>query len=325
MRRSLKTLVALLDGAPTGMKGQSLVELSVTMPIFLIMLIGMVEVGWYANNYLILSDVVRSAGRFGSLRDPILWPAGEEKNYNRLDCELLENAFNKTQLENVASPPTSIPGGFIGPESNDLGYFDGVACAAIANMAPLEFKDLEDDIIVSVFSYARFPLGCDNDPATTATECTDIRVTGRYPIGQNECDDDTRDPFDFTGNNTLDVVEQVTDTQGYEGFDGGGLNNEGMRGYVFRGNENHDGCIGSQYSVGWMENRLHQSVIQGDNAQNLTNLERGLIPNYGLVLVEMYWNSYQLLQLPLYSWVGNPLRLHVWSIFPVTAAEPDLD
>ena len=61
MRGRLRRLLAVLDGTPTGTRGQSLVELTLTLPILLVMLMGLTEIGWYANNYLTLLDVVREA------------------------------------------------------------------------------------------------------------------------------------------------------------------------------------------------------------------------------------------------------------------------
>mgnify|MGYP001013003906 CR=1 FL=1 len=59
MRATFRRLLDLLDGRPTGARGQSLVELTLTLPVLLVMLMGLTEIGWYANNYLTLLDVVR--------------------------------------------------------------------------------------------------------------------------------------------------------------------------------------------------------------------------------------------------------------------------
>jgi hypothetical protein len=65
-------------------------------------------------------------------------------------------------------------------------------------------------------------------------------------------------------------------------------------------------------------------LTKADIVQSLTATERGFLPNYGLVLVEMQWNSYQLLGLPFFSWIGNPVTIKIWGMFPVSAAEPDI-
>jgi len=316
MRQTIHKALAILDGTPTGIRGQSLVELSLTMPIFLVMLIGMVEMGWFANNYLILTDVVRSAGRFGSIRDPLDWVPGEEKTYHRLDCDVIANGgettFNKLPTELVTSPPVTLPGFSNGVETQDLGFYDGVACAAIANMAPLEFKDEEDDIVVSVFGYVRWP-DCGGGVAC-------IRIAARYPRLQNECGEDTFDPFDVNRNGAADSFEDAT------GWDA--ATNEGFRGYVFRGNQVTDddpACLGSRFSTPEMEEMLQRTLTLEDLEQTLSSTEIEHLANYGMVLVEIQWNSYQLLGLPLFTFIGNPIQVHIWGLFPVSAAEPDIE
>lgn len=341
MQKPVRRLLAILDGKPSASRGQSLVELSLTLPIFLILLIGLVEIGWFANNYLILSDVVRSAGRFGSIRDPLDFPPSEIWNQHRHDCDVNSTGgattFNNLPTELNAEPPFGVgnPRFPIGLESEDLGFYDGVACAAISNMAPLEFKDdpaehpeFRDDVVVSVFSYAVL---------TEAADCGGsapcIRVTGRYPHQANECSVDDVDPFDIDRDNQADANEDPVR------FDNVGATNEdeGYRGYVYRGNQetgDDDTCLGSQFDVAWMEEQLTRIVVPDcadpedcatEYAQVMTLTEIGLVPNHGLVLVEIQWYSYQLLGLPVFSWMANPLRIHIWGIFPVSAAEPDLD
>lgn len=311
MRKLIKTGLAVLDGQPTNMKGQSLAELTITLPIFLIMLVGMVEVGWFANNYLILSDVVRAAGRNGSLNDPTEWVPGEERNYHRLDCDNSQAYFSKLPDDDTTSPPTDLSayGYSTSVESPFFGFYDGVACAAIANMAPLEFDDEVDDIIVSVFGYAQFEDCGGGDPC--------LRVVSRFPHEQNECSDDTRDPFSRPA--------FITGTWELGAFEDSGA--DGIRGYVFRGNhvpENDGSCLGSNFSLQWLEERLELTLTDLDRESPIDTTELEFLSAYGLVLVEMSWHSEQLIGLPLYSWIGDPIRIHVWSIFPVSAAEPDL-
>jgi hypothetical protein len=318
MRKTWKKALAVLDGTPTGMRGQSMVELAITMPIFLIMLVGLVEVGWFANNYLILTDVVRAAGRYGSIRDPLDWVEGEEFNHHRLDCDVADPAkggwdgsttFNILPPgEFVTTPPPLGAPFYTGVESEDYGYYDGVACAAIRNMAPLYFNEEEDDIVVSVISYVVIN-NCGSGSC--------VRVAGRYPSKSNECGE-TVEPFDIDRDGIIDPFEDST----Y--FDGGV---ETTRGYVFRANQvpsDDAACIGSEFDLDWLENQLNLTLVK-DDWSDISALEVGFAPNYGMVLVEMSWNSYQLLNLPIFSFVGNPLRIHVWGMFPVSAAEPDVD
>lgn len=344
MRKTLRKVLAVLDGRPADMRGQSLVELAVTAPIFLIMLTGLVEVGWYANNFLIISDVVRSAGRYGSLRDPFEWIEGQEKNYEFLDCNAeienqgysAENVYNLLMTGQLITTPPSMGAGFFdGAEGTDLGYYDGVACAAIANMAPLVFDEERDDIVVSVFSYVVMGHGCTDG----VTPC--IRVSGRYPTNQNECASDSRDPFDVDEDGTEDDFEKLVISQelivgsnppAYTyTFDDSRFDpstNEGYRGYVLRANQvvkGDNGCRGSDFSVDLIQDMLNKTLLHSDPEDDITNLETVNLQNYGMVLVEMNWHSDQLLGLPFFIWIPNPIEIRMWGMFPVPAAEPDLD
>ncbi len=338
MRKTFRNILAILDGRPTETKGQSMVELSLTMPIFLVMLLGVVEVGWYANNYLILSDVVRAAGRYGSLRDPLDWTPGNERRYHYLDCDAFETrpdadvaygtpterdiTLGQVQME-VADP---VYFSTVGSESASLGYYDGVACSALANMAPLEFNREVDDIVVSVFSYARFDGG---DPCGGAGPC--VRVTGRYPANQNECSNDSRDPFDIDDDGVVDDGTQggTPQERSVAGVYFDASSNEGYRGYVFRGHAvdpDNPNCRGSHFTVDWMQEQLERSLVLEDTEGTRMELDEfSAMPNYGLVLVEMTWESNQLLGFPLLTAVGDPIGVHIWGVFPVSAAEPDIE
>jgi hypothetical protein len=307
MRKPLKMVLALLDGTPTGMRGQSLVELTITFPIFLIMLVGMAEVGWYANNYLIMTDVVRSAGRAGALGDPNKWLANEERNHERMDCDYTVGVYTRLQSDNPAdftTPKDNVPGAYFGSETDEftgLGYYDNVACNAIANMAPLEFDDDKDDVIVSVFSYAvvdtAFPKPGTGQPNNGYYGC-------QFTPNQTDCDD-------------IIIFQRLPDTANNCGSDG-------LLGYSFRGNYNGTGaCPGSQFTDTWMLDQLKKSLVQANGSINPLQLEQ--VPDYGLVLVEIYWHSQQLLGLPVFQFAGGEIPMHVWSIFPVSAAEPDIE
>ncbi|MEL7236972.1 MAG: TadE family protein, partial [Chloroflexota bacterium] len=84
MRSSLHKIVEILDGTPAEYgeqeQGQSVVELALTMPILLILLVGMIEIGWFTNNYLILLEASRVGSREGTKLDgdssPYTWELG---------------------------------------------------------------------------------------------------------------------------------------------------------------------------------------------------------------------------------------------------------
>ncbi len=321
MRRYLKKLLAVLDGAPTaaapnpGMRrGQSLVELTLVMPIMLITLLGMVEIGWLAANFQVMLDVTREAGRFGATNDPLLWPSGEEHNLERMDCNDFEGG-SYVDLEGRVYLPisdTSHLGGvgvsFVDGADSPIGYYDGVACAVVQNMVPLIFDPTKDDVVVSVFAYAV------DDTDSDGTNDTVI-VTGRFPARQNECSNEPYDPFDLNRNGAWDSREDEAGMYDGSVEIGPGDNDENVRGYVLTGHHmvsDAPGCHGSEFSTQEIEDLLNGA----------SDLENQHSPNNGLLLVELFWHHRQLLQLPWFTTIGDNFELHVWSMFPVTAAEP---
>lgn len=311
MRHKIRRILAILDGTATASRGQSLAELTLTLPILLIMMLGLTEIGWYANNYMTLLDVVREAGRYGATKDPTSWVNGEEHNYQRMDCEELATNYDKKAFENQTSwpGPNLAAWGYQTSGERPVGYYDGVACSVISNMAPLEFNDKTDDVSVSIFSFVVLNRGTPN---------AQVKVVGRYPTTANECqNDDQFDPFDWTHNGV------GTDPYELEGFDDGW---DDVRGYVFRGNHTMSfgstrDCLGSAFSTQEVEDLLDFK----DDPDRQRKVEQ--IANYGLVLVEVFWRHHQLFGL---SWFNlGPLEegqmIHVWAFFPVSGAEPDLE
>ena len=51
-------------------RGQSMVELAIFLPIFLIIIAGVAEMGWYINVYLNLLDATRETARYAADLDP---------------------------------------------------------------------------------------------------------------------------------------------------------------------------------------------------------------------------------------------------------------
>src|SRR5262245_48076241 len=86
MRQAVKKAVNVLDGKP----GQSLVEMAFTFPLLILMVLSLVEVGFLANNYLILMDAVRAAGRSAVNLDPTAWNEAFTRNQNHMDCDTMD-------------------------------------------------------------------------------------------------------------------------------------------------------------------------------------------------------------------------------------------
>jgi hypothetical protein len=60
MRSVFKKIIEILDGTPAvygkqkRWRGQSVVELTLVSPLLIVLLMGLAEIGWFANNFLIL-------------------------------------------------------------------------------------------------------------------------------------------------------------------------------------------------------------------------------------------------------------------------------
>src|SRR5688572_29816950 len=71
MRRFIQNLLKILDGSPGALggyqRGQSLVELGLITPLLIVMVAGIIEIGWYANHVLILLEVTRVGARQATL------------------------------------------------------------------------------------------------------------------------------------------------------------------------------------------------------------------------------------------------------------------
>ena len=325
MRAKFRTIIAVLDGKPTGARGQSLVELTITLPVLLVMLLGLTEIGWFANNYLTLIDVVREAGRFAATGNPTEWIDGDEKNYHALDCDQDIAFYNDhdTTVYYDTWPGASdlATWGYYELDEPTRGYYDGIACSMLANMQPLIFNHQTDDIVISVFQFVVVNKG---------TPSAEVRISGRLPARANECEgSDLRDPFDWHGplgpaSAPDGLANGAYENQG-DDFGKWDADVENIRGYVFRGNHRIDyggtkQCLGSEFSIEQVQALLN---FEGD-ADQVRKLTQAT--NYGLVLVEMFWEHTQLLGLPWFRL--GPLEetstIHVWTFFPVSAAEPDI-
>ena len=51
--------------------GQSMVEIAIFLPIFILLIAGIVEMGYYLNHYLNILDASREAARYGADLDPV--------------------------------------------------------------------------------------------------------------------------------------------------------------------------------------------------------------------------------------------------------------
>lgn len=229
MRKQLRKFTQILDGTATDygekQRGQSLLELAFFMPILIIMLVGLAEIGWFTNNYLIMLEVSRVAARFGTVltgnNDPIAWDAGEV-TYQGTDNLGNSVVFRVRTVEGTIpsddwrSPTVPVEDQSDVAKSlrdcaNAEGFYEAISCLAIDSMAPLEMEvdaDLDNradgiqdnfnDIVISVFSTNVIP-----DPRTLAGQAkTNVESIQDRPFSSAEQDEDFRNnaPRDDSGN-----------------------------------------------------------------------------------------------------------------------------
>lgn len=186
MHERIRTILDILDGKPRGLRGQSFIELALTAPILVLMIMALAEIGFVANNYLTLMDLVRESGRRGANLNPTLWNESQTRNYERLDCDTVPGVYNfDNSLQSQATPRRTPRGpsaafGYsnvydnpANPEDPPFGFFDAVVCQGAFSMAPLEFEEQDagsdgmtfdpdrvklftkNDIVVSAIAYTR--------------------------------------------------------------------------------------------------------------------------------------------------------------------------
>ena len=150
-------------------RGQSMVELALSLPILLLILAGAVEVGMYYNTYLTLIDATRESARYSANGSPVF--VSSDTN-----CATTEDFFKKA------------------------------ACLVLQNLPGVTFDPVRDDIVVSVVlirggqiydRYVNYDSGtntfqsgqqgwsrCESlpstsNPTTNSPGCT--RATSRFP------------------------------------------------------------------------------------------------------------------------------------------------
>jgi len=213
MRKILRKIVRILDGtaAEYGRResGQSLVELALFMPILILMLTGLAEMGWYTNNYLILLEVSRVAARFGTVltgnNDPISWEQGSvtfegDDGSGNLVTFRIDTLGNTMPPANYYSAP-----GPVRDCANNEGFYEAVVCLALDSMFPLALNPDDDpanldDIVVSVFSTNAIP-----DPSNP--ELTSDEVDNINDIGNNRPFKDPGQDADFLNSAPIDASD----------------------------------------------------------------------------------------------------------------------
>jgi hypothetical protein len=333
MRRFMRKLLEILDGTPAEYgqrrEGQSLVEMAFIIPIFLLLIAGLVEVGWYTQNYLNVLEAAKVGARRGPFMQIENSPQAWNENSGAWGATSLApipalgfdpaspGALNSRRYTSRGLSPTgcaAIPG-------DQLGFYNIIACTVRQSLDPLEIRtNGADDIVISVFSLQNIDIGREINPATlgpatTYTSRPQVIVVGRYPIPANECNYagmDTsliareRDPFDWIDNGRVDW-EFVADPLGgpdirmiYElGYFDEAIGevvgyadtaDERQRGWALLGQRRIRSADGDD--TGCFGSNW--STLQVQEMLNMNNFfqndeERTFLPSQGIVLVEVFW------------------------------------
>ncbi|MBZ0300120.1 MAG: pilus assembly protein [Anaerolineae bacterium] len=231
MRKVLKRILEILDGTPAvygkKQRGQSVLELALVSPLLVILLAGMVEIGWFARNYLILLEVTRVGARTGTVQQnetsPVNWD-----NEGSILPSLDSNYPNTASYPDVPINPDDWIQKWrlcdISKPNVEIGFYNFIACVMQRSLNPLPFGRAQriergadpgdtfvDEMVVSAFSvqavdptYSIFgngvtstSLGSDVDWPLGYNDQVQAIVVGRWPENANEChykEDDT--PYD---------------------------------------------------------------------------------------------------------------------------------
>jgi hypothetical protein len=141
MRNMTRGILRVLDGAPRpanrgAQVGQSLVEMAFIIPLLAIMVVGIVEIGWYANHFLIMLEVTRVGARAGTTLSgdlsPAAWnelasvhPVVHVNGLGRLPADVPVEATNSRNCDLVSSDP------------NVRGFYNFIACTMVNSLLPL--------------------------------------------------------------------------------------------------------------------------------------------------------------------------------------------
>jgi len=358
MRKFIQRVVEILDGAPqkpsTNQRGQSLVEMTLILPVLLILLLGVVEIGWYAQNILSLTEATRVGARRAPFLNGNYSPQSSDERGSLAPTAALNFPLARTDPGYAAEPRVALRGGF-DPDGCEtlseanVGFYNIIICATLSAMDPLvlDWDNGKDDIVVSAFSIQRVKIGADAvnddiDPSaqgssTTYNAGTQVIVVGRYPTTANECDLwAERDPFDWIENGGVDWAMQGTVRVPYEvatwdetlgdyiGYlDDAAVDPAKQVGFSWTGKWQYtlpDGtrtsCYGSQWKIEDVEEKANLSnFLTGEQ-------DRQYLPNVGLVLVEVFWEHHLIFEdFPAMSAEWSPVYRIMGGSDPNTVAD----
>jgi hypothetical protein len=204
---------------------------------------------------------------------------------------VLDGSREAARIASTSAPFTTYNGQLISPNDYNPPFYYTTVAKAAQTMIPVALNPANpDDIVISVFSMdGNVPLRW---PAT-ALDQNGWSLCAHY----NANTDDSAINFP--------VITPPSTCSGspYGGFAA------------------YFGCISAPVPIIMTGCTARQSQF---SPTDITNKLNGLIPtNSGVVLVEIFYNYPQVLKLPVFTNVlPDPISLYVYSLMPVSAAEP---
>lgn len=249
-------------------RGQSMLETALFLPVLLLLIAGMVEIGVYALSYMAFLDASRESARFGTSLDP------ELTSQYPLDMRPAQPPFPDVRFPAIGGTDPDMTLEELETlcregESNNF-YYE-LACLAFQNVPGGAFTPEEgDDIVVTV-------IGVENG-----------QIEHRWPLASHA------HPNDWA--------------------------------YHFRGVS--DGDVNASCTAAALDNCRCWSLygIRSSQLGNdvLTGRLLASAPSTGFVIVEIFHAHPQIVGLfGIGGIVPDPIQTHVYTAFPVPAAEPE--
>ena len=264
--------------------GQSMLEMALLLPILLILIAGMIEIGVYANDYLTLLDATREGARFGVNLDPSL---------------TIQEPFDARTGASVPFPdlrlPTLVTPGMTAEQLYDLcdqgktvNFYYEVACLTFQNI-PLgqltTTTSISDDIVITVIGYTKTG-----------------EIVSRWPLAPS-------------GVRPLPYPNPNDQSYHFKGVNDGPAN----PGCTISNTENCRcwslyGVRGSSF-----DNARIVDALQSIRAKpGFSGAEAG-----GIVIVEVFRAHPHFTGLfTIGDYIPDPIQTHPYTIFPLPAAEP---
>jgi hypothetical protein len=203
------------------------VELALITPILIVLFSGMVEIGWFANNYLTLLDVTRAGARRGATLQNQMAPQGWNNMASYMPTQMLPLDWQAQRIgfmpynsdASIADQELSARAGFRPSENPSipldyqssgcgstqfLGFYNDIVCTMQSSLSPLTLdrENGVDDVIVSAFALEVIDPRRNIPPDTPGLldqpwlggnrpipgDVPQAVVVGRYPSNANECE-----------------------------------------------------------------------------------------------------------------------------------------